>query len=79
MRFSRITDIRCLKCGHQLIIQSLWRKVNLRCKSCGAEYPIEKFADRVDDIIEEALANIPCNRFWNPDDKDERIFRISVL
>ncbi|MES0445357.1 MAG: dual CXXC motif small (seleno)protein [Desulfobacterales bacterium] len=34
----------------------------MSCRSCRAEYPLEKFADLMDDYFEQELANIPCNR-----------------
>jgi hypothetical protein len=36
--------------------------VLLRCRSCGRDYPIEMFADAIDDILEKALADVSCNR-----------------
>ncbi|QTA90275.1 Uncharacterized protein dnm_063360 [Desulfonema magnum] len=39
-----------------------WQQVNLYCRSCNKEYPLEKFTDLMDEMFEEALANIPCNR-----------------
>ncbi|MFV9645374.1 MAG: dual CXXC motif small (seleno)protein [Desulfobacterales bacterium] len=34
----------------------------MRCKSCRTKYPVEKFAGSMDKSLEEALADIPCDR-----------------
>ncbi len=36
--------------------------IYLICKFCGAGYPIEKFADLMNDSFEEQVANILCDR-----------------
>ncbi|CAB5081882.1 hypothetical protein D3OALGA1CA_2117 [Olavius algarvensis associated proteobacterium Delta 3] len=34
----------------------------LHCRSCSSDYPLEQFAEAIDDGMEETLASIPCNR-----------------
>ncbi len=34
----------------------------LRCRACDAEYPLADFRERIDEAIEETLADIPCDR-----------------
>ncbi|MFP4030565.1 MAG: dual CXXC motif small (seleno)protein [Desulfococcaceae bacterium] len=33
-----------------------------RCRDCDARFSLEELTDEMDDAMEEALANIPCNR-----------------
>jgi hypothetical protein len=37
--------------------------VQLRCRACGAHYPLSDYRERLDDGLEEELANIRCDRF----------------
>lgn len=34
----------------------------LRCRACGAEHPVADFREQIDEAIEEALADTPCDR-----------------
>jgi hypothetical protein len=36
--------------------------VQLRCKDCGADYRLAEYHDRLDDNLEEDLADIRCDR-----------------
>jgi hypothetical protein len=36
--------------------------VELRCKSCGATFGLQEFGTNLDDLLEEYLANFPCDR-----------------
>jgi hypothetical protein len=36
--------------------------VQLRCRRCGAHYRLAEYRDRLDDILEEELADIRCDR-----------------
>jgi hypothetical protein len=36
--------------------------VGLRCRSCGATFELHEFGTNLDDLLEEYLANIPCDR-----------------
>jgi hypothetical protein len=36
--------------------------VQLRCKGCGAHYALAEFRDRLDDSLEEELADTRCDR-----------------
>jgi len=35
--------------------------VRLRCKGCGAHYPLAEYRDRLDDLLEEQLADTRCD------------------
>jgi hypothetical protein len=34
----------------------------LHCRVCGADYPVEGLVEDMDDALEDALADIPCDR-----------------
>jgi hypothetical protein len=34
----------------------------LRCRFCGKTFPLEQFKDLIEDLWEDMLANIPCDR-----------------
>ncbi|MFC1489365.1 dual CXXC motif small (seleno)protein [Thermodesulfobacteriota bacterium] len=34
----------------------------MHCRSCNAEYSVERFADLMDDLFEEELGNVRCDR-----------------
>jgi hypothetical protein len=36
--------------------------VELRCRSCGATYDLRDYGANVDDLLEEFLAFVPCDR-----------------
>jgi hypothetical protein len=36
--------------------------VGLRCRSCGADFDMQEYGTSLDDLMEEYLANIPCDR-----------------
>lgn len=56
------TNLRCLKCQGPLHGTRGCREVHLRCVSCGAMYDLREFGTTLDDLVEEYLANIPCDR-----------------
>jgi len=34
----------------------------LRCRACGARFSLSDFRGQIDEALEEALADIPCDR-----------------
>jgi hypothetical protein len=36
--------------------------VYLHCRVCSVDYPMEAYAQRIEDEFEEQLARIPCDR-----------------
>jgi hypothetical protein len=36
--------------------------VELRCRSCGAVYGLQEYSANLDDLLEEFLAHVPCDR-----------------
>ncbi len=56
------TNLRCTSCRAPLRAHRTCLAVVLRCGSCGATFELREFATTLDDLLEEYLANIPCDR-----------------
>ncbi len=55
-------ELRCRRCRTPLELRRSCTAVTLRCGACGAEYPLADFRERIDEAVEESLADIPCDR-----------------
>jgi hypothetical protein len=56
------TNLHCRKCKNLLSAHRTCLAVHLRCTSCGTQYRLEDYGTTLDDLLEEYLGNIPCNR-----------------
>ncbi len=54
--------LRCRRCRTPLELRRTCTAVTLCCRACGAEYPVADFRERIDEAVEESLADIPCDR-----------------
>jgi ribosomal protein L37AE/L43A len=53
---------RCKSCSAGLELRQTCLKIFWHCPACGEDLPLEAFPERIDDAMEERLANVRCNR-----------------
>lgn len=56
------TTLHCKRCQSLLRAIRGCQEVSLHCPACGAAYTLRHFGTTLDELMEEHLANIPCNR-----------------
>jgi ribosomal protein L37E len=56
------TTIPCHQCGHAVTARRLCREVRIECPECGEKAPLEAYAQDMDDILEEFLQAVFCDR-----------------
>lgn len=56
------TTIPCRHCKTPLMAERSCRKVTLSCHKCRTMVDIDGYIDQMDEILEEFLAQVPCDR-----------------
>lgn len=56
------TTIPCTVCSTPLKAERSCRKVTLFCAKCRTTVDVAEYADKMDDVLEEFLAQVPCDR-----------------
>lgn len=56
------TTLYCTSCHTLLRAVRGCQEVRLHCPGCKKTYALEQFGTTLDELMEEHLANIPCNR-----------------
>ncbi|MEG2171874.1 MAG: dual CXXC motif small (seleno)protein [Desulfovibrionaceae bacterium] len=56
------TTIKCHVCQHPLIVHRACQQVVLHCASCDRDFPLREYIQDMDDILEDFMENVYCNR-----------------
>ncbi len=56
------TTLPCRACAAPLKAVRACREVTLRCPKCAKSYSVTDYAAQMDDVLEDFLDNVMCNR-----------------